>query len=74
MTAGAAAISAGTFALAAQSDKPIRLAIIGTGYRAWAHLAILKAIESGDINLAMEHLSSHIRRVKSLLLQAHHEK
>jgi DNA-binding GntR family transcriptional regulator len=38
------------------------------------HLAILKGIESGDITLAMEHLSSHIRRVKSLLLQAHHEK
>jgi DNA-binding GntR family transcriptional regulator len=38
------------------------------------HLAILKAIENRDINLAVEHLSSHIQRVKSLLLQAHQEK
>ncbi|HSB03798.1 MAG TPA: GntR family transcriptional regulator [Thermodesulfobacteriota bacterium] len=38
------------------------------------HLAILKAIENKDLNLAVEHLSSHIQRVKSLLLQAHHEK
>jgi predicted dehydrogenase len=44
MIAGASAITAGTSALAAQSDKPIRLALIGTGYRGWAHLAILKAL------------------------------
>lgn len=38
------------------------------------HLAILKAIENGDLDLAAEHLGSHIRRVKSLLLQTHHGK
>jgi len=38
---GAAGISA---LLYAQSDKPVRLAIIGTGTRAWAHLAILKLL------------------------------
>ncbi len=38
------------------------------------HLAILKAIESKDLKLAVEHLGSHIQRVKSLLLQVHREK
>ncbi len=42
--AGASAIGAGIFALEAQSEQPIRLAIIGTGFRAWAHLAILKSL------------------------------
>jgi len=37
-------VAASASALAAQTDKPIRLAIIGTGTRAWAHLAILKAL------------------------------
>ncbi len=37
-------VAASASALAAQTDKPIRLAIIGTGTRAWAHLAILKSI------------------------------
>jgi DNA-binding FadR family transcriptional regulator len=38
------------------------------------HLAILKAIENKDLDLAVENLRSHIQRVKSLLLQLHHEK
>ena len=41
-TAGASALAAGASALQAQTEKPIRLAIIGSGHRAWAHLAILK--------------------------------
>jgi predicted dehydrogenase len=42
-TAGISALMAGTSTLEAQSEqKPIRLAIIGTGHRGWAHLAILK--------------------------------
>ena len=39
---GVSALAAGASALEAQSEKPIRLAIIGTGHRGWAHLAILK--------------------------------
>jgi DNA-binding GntR family transcriptional regulator len=35
------------------------------------HLTILKAIENEDVALAVEHLGSHIQRVKSLLLQSH---
>ena len=38
------------------------------------HLTILKAIENKDVALAVEHLASHIQRVKTLLLQVHHEK
>ena len=38
------------------------------------HLAILKAIEHRDLNLAVDRLSSHIQRVKSLLLQVHLQK
>ena len=39
---GVSALAAGASVLDAQTDKPIRLAIIGTGHRGWAHLAILK--------------------------------
>ena len=38
------------------------------------HVAILKAIENRDLDLAVEHLRSHIQRVKALLLQVYHEK
>jgi predicted dehydrogenase len=41
-TAGVSALAAGASALQAQSEKPIRIAVIGSGHRAWAHLAILK--------------------------------
>ncbi len=43
LRAGATAL-AGAAALQAQTDKPIRLAIVGSGHRAWAHLGILKAM------------------------------
>src|SRR5579863_3817391 len=44
VSAGATALAAGVSALDAQTEKPLRIAIIGTGHRAWAHLAILKAL------------------------------
>jgi predicted dehydrogenase len=44
MTAGVSALAAGASALEAQNVKPIRLAIIGTGHRGWAHLNILKTL------------------------------
>lgn len=44
VAAGASALAAGASALDAQTEKPIRLAIIGTGTRSWAHLAILKTL------------------------------
>jgi predicted dehydrogenase len=39
---GVSALAAGASGLEAQTEKPIRLAIVGTGHRGWAHLAILK--------------------------------
>jgi UDP-N-acetylglucosamine 3-dehydrogenase len=47
--AGASALAAGASALQAQTDKPIRLAIIGSGHRAWAHLAILKNMKQYQV-------------------------
>src|SRR5258708_4157218 len=44
MTAGASALAVGLASLEAQTERPIRLAIIGTSHRAWAHLAILKSL------------------------------
>ena len=45
VTAGATALAASASALEAQtSEKPLRIAIVGSGHRAWAHLAILKAL------------------------------
>src|ERR1035437_3053493 len=41
---GASVLAAGASALDGQTEKPIRIAIIGTGTRAWAHLAILKTL------------------------------
>jgi predicted dehydrogenase len=44
-TAGASAVAvAAASALRAQNERPIRLAIIGSGHRGWAHLAILKSL------------------------------
>lgn len=43
LLAGSAAV------LAAQSSKKIRVAIIGTGHRAWAHIAVLNAIPDIEI-------------------------
>src|SRR5271157_4315861 len=44
VTAGVSALAAGVSSLEAQTEKPLRIAIIGTGHRAWAHLAILKSL------------------------------
>src|SRR6266849_1709538 len=41
---GVSALAVGAAALQAQTEKPIRLAIIGSGLRGWAHLAILKTL------------------------------
>jgi predicted dehydrogenase len=44
LAAGASALAAGVSAIDAQTGKPIRIGIVGTGHRAWAHLAILKSL------------------------------
>jgi UDP-N-acetylglucosamine 3-dehydrogenase len=49
VAAGASALAAGAAVLDAQetgaAEKPIRLAIVGTGHRGWAHLAILQNLK-----------------------------
>ena len=48
-TAGVTALAAAGSALDAQTEKPIRLAIVGTGHRGWAHLAILKNMPQYEV-------------------------
>jgi len=64
ITAGSA-ISAGTSALA-QSEKPIRLAIIGTGYRAWAHLAILRSLPGYQVVALADPTPENLDRAATL--------
>jgi predicted dehydrogenase len=44
LKAGVSALAAGAVQLEGQQEKPLRIAIIGTGRRGWAHLAVLKAL------------------------------
>jgi predicted dehydrogenase len=46
---GASTLAAGNLVAQPKSDKPLRIAIIGTGHRAWAHLAILKAMPNYQV-------------------------
>ncbi len=64
-TAGASAITAGTSGLAAQ-DKPIRLAVIGTGTRAWAHLAILKSLPGYQVVALADPTPENLDRAATL--------
>lgn len=42
-------LAASVPALSAQSTRPIRVAIVGTGHRAWGHIAVLKTIPGYEI-------------------------
>ncbi|MBI1896655.1 MAG: Gfo/Idh/MocA family oxidoreductase [Acidobacteria bacterium] len=64
--AGASALAAGTAAPAAQNEKPIRLAIIGTGYRGWAHLAILKALPGYQVVALADPTPENLDRAATL--------
>ncbi len=66
VTAGASAIAAGTSALQAQDKKPIRLAIIGAGTRAWAHLAILKALPGYQVVALADPTPENLDRAATL--------
>jgi predicted dehydrogenase len=65
MTAGVSAL-AGVTSLEAQSEKPIRLAIIGTGYRAWAHLAILKSLPGYQVVALADPTPENLDRAATL--------
>lgn len=65
-TAGASAIGMGTSGLAAQGEKPIRIAIIGTGFRAFAHLAILKALPGYQVVALADPTPENLDRAATL--------
>lgn len=66
VTAGASALAAGASALQAQTEKPIRIAIIGTGHRAWAHLAILKSLPQFQVVALADPTPANLDRGASL--------
>jgi predicted dehydrogenase len=66
VTAGASAIAAGASALDAQTEKPIRLAIIGTGNRAAAHLAILKSLPGYQVVALADPTPENLDRAATL--------
>lgn len=63
---GASALTAVQTPLGAQSDKPIRLAIIGTGHRGWAHLAILKALPGFEVVALADPTPENLDRAATL--------
>lgn len=63
--AGASALAAAS-ALDAQTEKPIRIAIVGTGHRAWAHLAILKTLPQYQVMALADPTPANLDRAASL--------
>jgi predicted dehydrogenase len=66
MTAGASALAAAASTLDAQTEKPIRLAIVGTGARGWAHLAILKTLPQFQVMALADPTAPNLARGASL--------
>src|SRR5579872_1591000 len=67
VTAGASAVAAGVSALEAQtSEKPLRIAIIGSGHRAWAHLASLKSLPQYQVVALADPTPANLDRGASL--------
>jgi len=66
VTAGASVLAAGASALDAQTEKPIRIAIIGTGTRSWAHLAILKTWPQSQVVALADPTPQNLDRGASL--------
>lgn len=66
LAAGASALTAGARAQDAQGEKPIRLAIVGTGHRAWAHLAILKALPQFQVVALADPTPDNLDRAATL--------
>src|SRR5581483_6733796 len=66
LTAGVSALAAGASALQAQNEKPLRIAIIGTGHRAWAHLGVLKALPQYQVVALADPTPANLDRGASL--------
>lgn len=65
LQAGASALAASSL-MEAQTDKPIRLAVIGTGRRGWAHLAILKTLPQYQVVAIADPTPANLDRGSSL--------
>ena len=66
VAAGASALAAGASALQAQTEKPIRLAIVGSGHRGWAHLAVLKGMPQYQVVAIADPTPANLDRGASL--------
>src|ERR1051325_3266485 len=67
LRAGAAAtLAAGALAFQQPGEKPIRIAIIGSGHRGWAHLAILKTLPEYQVVALADPTSENLDRGASL--------
>ena len=66
LNAGVSALAAGATALNAQTEKPIRIAIIGSGHRAWAHLGILKGLPGYQVVAIADPTPANLDRGASL--------
>lgn len=60
-------LAAGAAALNAQDEKPIRLAIVGTGHRGWAHIAAIKAIPGLVIVALADPTPANLDRAASMI-------
>ena len=61
-----ASLAAAASALEAQTEKPLRIAIIGTGHRGWAHLAILKTLPQFQVVALADPTPANLDRGASL--------
>src|ERR1043166_5530143 len=68
LSAAASALAAS--ALDAQTEKPIRLAIIGSGHRGWAHLGSLKALPQYEVVAIADPTPENLDRGASLAPKA----
>jgi predicted dehydrogenase len=64
--AGASALAVGAQTSDAQTDKPLRIAIVGSGHRAWAHLNILKTLPQYQVVAIADPTPANLDRGASL--------
>lgn len=66
IAAGASTIAAGSSVIEAPAEKPIRLAFVGTGFRAWAHLAILKSLPAFKVVALADPTPENLKKAADL--------
>jgi len=60
------ALAAGAARMEAQPENPIRLAMIGTGHRAWAHLGVLKTLPQFQVVALADPTAENLARAAEL--------